>query len=402
MCAEPMSRGRTGSASGFWKNALYEALARKPGLEIVVASPGRTCVISNDATATFRFPRGRDECRLPDVAVEDFKQIIEKTRPDLIHVHGTETTIGQVVEHTRLPVVVSLQGFISECQDAVLGGLPLATWKRFRSFRETITGGGFPGLHENWRRSASGEVRVLSVNRHFIGRTEFDFHVLRKHNSEARYYRGRELLRPVFFQAGWAHGSCVPRRIYCPGFSNPLKGFHILLDAVATLSSEFPDVQLCTPGLITPRSRNPVVGNGYHRFLADRIVRHGLASRVTFLGRLDGSGVQRELARAEVFVVPSLVENSSNALGEAFAVGCPAVIANPCGGLQSLVGSSGAAASFTQGDSRSLAIAIRTIFNDGTLAAELSATARNRAVELHGPAGVPEEYVAIYDEVARS
>jgi glycosyltransferase involved in cell wall biosynthesis len=334
--------------------------------------------------------------------VADFTRIIDKVCPDLIHVHGTETTIGQVVEHTQVPVVVSLQGFISESYEAVLGGLPQTTWRCYRSLREATIGGGFPLLSASWQRSARGEVRVFTKNRHFIGRTAFDLEVLRKHNPSARYYRGREMLREEFLRGSWDADTCDPRRIYCPGFSNPLKGFHVLLDAVGLLMKDFPDVLLCTPGQITPRSQSPLVGNAYHRYLAATIAHRGLTRHVTFLGRLDGPGVFRELTTAGVFAVSSLIENSSNALGEALAVGCPAVVANPCGGLQSLLGPGEVAVSYTQGDAADLAAAISTVFRDRALAARLSMTAKRLAVDLHGPEGIAEEYLAIYDQVVDS
>jgi glycosyltransferase involved in cell wall biosynthesis len=240
------------------------------------------------------------------------------------------------------------------------------------------------------------------ANRHFIGRTAFDLRVLRKHNPAASYYGGREMLREDFFRGSWDIGTCVPHRIYCPGFSNPLKGFHVLLDAARLLLRDFPDLLLCTPGEITPRSQSPLVGNAYHRYLADTIRRGGLKQHVRFLGRLDGGSVFRELTKASVFAVSSLIENSSNALGEALAVGCPAVVANPCGGLQSLLGSEAVALPFAQGDAAALAEAIRRVFSDGSLATQLSKKARNRAVDLHGPEGIAEEYVTIYGKVIDS
>ncbi len=399
LCAEPLPRESTAATSGFWATALAEALSRHPAVDLLTASPGRTSGFDPRGTGTFRLPRSRGGSQLPDSTVRDIRQLLAVAQPDLIHVHGTETMLGQIVEHTRIPVVVSLQGFISECCDAVLGGIPVSTWRRFRSVRERLSGGGFLGLHDRWLKSSPGEIRVLAGNRHFIGRTDFDHQVLRKHNPTARYYRGREMLRDGFHAGAWQHAGCTPHRIYCPGFPNPLKGFHILLDAVAELTRDFPDVRIATPGEITRRTRSGLVGNGYHRYLHARIMRLGLERHVEFLGHLDGSAVQRELLAANVYVCPSLVENSSNALGESLVVGCPAVIPTPCGGLQSLVGSTDVVCSFTQGEARSLAAGLRGLFTDGNRAGALSAAAQRRGRELHDPTGIPADYVDIYEQV---
>lgn len=400
LCAEPISRGAAGNASGFWKDALYAALSKHANFEIAVAYPGSSFGILEKGTATFRYPRERGACAIPESTVADLARIIVTLRPDLIHVHGTETLIGQIVDYTRVPVVVSMQGFISECCDAVLGGIPLETWRRFRTIRERLTGGGFLGLQDDWRKSSLGEIRVLSSNRHFIGRTAFDLGVLRKHNATAHYHHGREMLRDVFFRGEWRPDTAVRHRIYAPGFSNPLKGFHLLLEAVSNLRHEFPDIAIATPGRMTRRSQSPIVGNAYHRFLGDRIRELGLRSHVKFLGRLDGGAVHNELIAANVVVVSSLVENSSNALGEALAVGCPAIVPDPCGGLQSLVGDGDAAMAFDTGDARSLARAIRTVFLEAGRATDMSAAAKRRSMELYETKSVLQDYVAIYKEVA--
>lgn len=399
LCAEPLPRDSTAGASGFWATALAAALSRHPAVELVTASPGRRVTVDPRGGCTFRLPRSRNAASLPRVTIDDIRDLLDAVRPDLIHVHGTETMLGQIVEHTPIPVVVSLQGFVSECRDAVLGGIPVATWRRFRSLRERVSGGGFLGLHDRWEASAPGEIRILAGNRHFIGRTEFDHHVLRKHNPTARYYRGREMLRSCFQPASWRRAACIPHRIYCPGFPNPLKGFHLLLDAVAILARTVPDVQIATPGEITRRTRSPVVGNGYHRYLYDRISRLGIERHVTYLGRLDGPAVHRELLTANVYACPSLVENSSNALGEALLVGCPALIPTPCGGLQSLVGSADVAGSFAHGDAQALAAALHALFADSHRVEVLSAAGARRGLELHDPHGIPADYVEIYSQV---
>lgn len=398
LCAEGLDPQARASASGHWKDTLYQEISKLPGLNTTVAAPGRSFGLVGECNA-FRYPRKRGDLRLPQQTIDDICRLIRVEAPDLIHLHGTETTLGQITQHTAVPVVISLQGFISECIDAVLGGIALSTWHRYRSIREVITGGGVLGVHADWKVSSAAEISVIATNRHFIGRTAFDREVVRKHNASANYYYGRELLRKVFRNGASDALAAEPQRIYCPGFSNPLKGFHVLLNAVSCLKQEFPRITIATPGQITPKDRSVLFGNSYHRMLWKMLKDTGLHGRVHFLGRLDGKAVRRELLKANIFVAPSFMENSSNALGEALALGCPAIIANPCGGQQSIGGAGRGAIEFSCGDPRSLADTIRSLLLDSQLAQSLSEAGRRRAREVHGPDGVAEEYETIYRTV---
>jgi glycosyltransferase involved in cell wall biosynthesis len=103
----------------------------------------------------------------------------------------------------------------------------------------------------------------------------------------------------------------------------PVKGHLDLIDAVARLKPEFPDLLvLCA-------------GEGSMRAIVEQqIAHHGLRETVLLLGhRMD---VPALLARAQVAVLPSHAEGLSNALIEAMAASLP-VVATAVGGNVELV-----------------------------------------------------------------
>jgi glycosyltransferase involved in cell wall biosynthesis len=130
----------------------------------------------------------------------------------------------------------------------------------------------------------------------------------------------------------------------------PLKGFSFLLDAVAELRRERPDLELLVIGGNVPRERT----------LA-KIEKLGLQKVVRFRGRVPAEQIAREYAEAIVAVVPSVYEGFGFPAGEAMACEVP-VVSTTGGALPEVVGTDGKAATLVEPrSSEALAAAIRDL-----------------------------------------
>ncbi|HJT30477.1 MAG TPA: glycosyltransferase [Pirellulales bacterium] len=107
------------------------------------------------------------------------------------------------------------------------------------------------------------------------------------------------------------------------GRLSPEKGFDTLIEAIALASAEYPllRLELAGDGPCLPELRRR----------ADRL---GISDRVSFLGEV--ADVPAVLARAALFVLPSLTEGISLTLLEAMARGLP-VVATAVGGTPEVV-----------------------------------------------------------------
>ncbi len=106
-----------------------------------------------------------------------------------------------------------------------------------------------------------------------------------------------------------------PPRLIATGRLVDVKDHAILIDAVATLKADGVDVSLV------------IVGDGPLRAaLTSRAMDAGVADVVRFAGGLSQSDLQRELAAADLFVLPSKREGFGVAVVEALATGLPAVV----------------------------------------------------------------------------
>jgi glycosyltransferase involved in cell wall biosynthesis len=137
----------------------------------------------------------------------------------------------------------------------------------------------------------------------------------------------------------------------------PLKGLYYLLRAVAEISKK-KKVQLIVIG--TPKENGKILR---------QIKKLGIASIVTFTGRISDAEFVRQYAMATVAVIPSVYEGFGLPAGEAMACGVP-VISTTGGALPEVVGDAGILV--PPADSEALAGAIIEVLNNPDLAAKLS------------------------------
>ena len=128
------------------------------------------------------------------------------------------------------------------------------------------------------------------------------------------------------------------------------KGPDVLLEAFERLSSTEPDLSLA------------IIGDGVLKpQLACRVDEHGLAGRVTFLGRLPPERVALWLSASDTLCLPSRREGCPNVVLEALASGRP-VVASAVGGVPELVNQNNGIMVPSE-DAGALASGIRAVLN---------------------------------------
>jgi glycosyltransferase involved in cell wall biosynthesis len=243
--------------------------------------------------------------------------------------------------------------------------------------------------------------RYLELIKHYIGRTSFDETILRKHNSTAKYYYGYELLRETIYENEWSIDSINRHSIYFSSLNNPLKGFHTLLDAIKILIHKYPDIRIIVPGSKNLRKRNIIIGNSYWNILCRKISENGFEKYVEFSGFFDGCQIADHLRHCHVFVLSSLIENSSNALGEAQVVGTP-TICTATGGTISIVEDEINGLFHQVNNPNDLAKKIDRLFSDDELAKSLSNYAKIKGRQMHNYDVALDQYSNIYKEIAKN
>jgi glycosyltransferase involved in cell wall biosynthesis len=154
-----------------------------------------------------------------------------------------------------------------------------------------------------------------------------------------------------------------PGRILFLGRVDAGKGVYDLLDAVAALAPDHPQLQLVIGGvgeLDAVRAR------------ADAL---GIAGHVSLAGWLDGAAKARELARAQVFCLPSHAEGLPMAMLEAMAA-AKAVVATTVGGIPEAICDGVDGLLLAPGDVPALSAALGSMLGDGARRQRIGDAAR--------------------------
>jgi glycosyltransferase involved in cell wall biosynthesis len=227
----------------------------------------------------------------------------------------------------------------------------------------TLHGGNLPDFARRFprrvRRLLSGADAVTSPSPYLaraLSGFRPDIRVVPNPLDLCRYpFRPRARLRPRLVWLRAFH------RIYRP---------EIAPAVLAAVLRRHPDAELTMIG--------PDKGDGSLEETRKAAVRAGVAARVTFAGPARKAEIPVRLARADVFVNTTDVDNTPVSLLEAMACGL-CVVTTDAGGIPDLVADRRDAMVVPRGDPAALGNAVCEVLEDPALAAALSRRARARA-----------------------
>ena len=401
---------------GGWMQAQLDALLKRYGNQneyFVLASDSRRCNIHVGKVRHRSFGAGKVTYgkNVPREVESEAKSAIMEFNPDIIHIHGTEFFYGRMSRevYCNKPTVVSLQGILQGYHSQVSGILAPKEvfWQQF-NIRRFLHRTSIFNEQSYWReKRVPQEEIVFKTHHNFMGRTDWDRAWTRALNPNARYFHVNETLRNVFYSGLHRCRATICRHtIYCSAAATyPLKGAHILLRAVSFLKEKYPDisVRICAAERVTrqPSFASMLKAEQYTTYLRGLIKQLGLKNHVIGLPLLPAESVANELAQAEIFVLPSLCENSPNSLGEAQLIGTPA-IATFVGGVSSVLRNGIDGRLIPVGDPAILASTIDWYFSHPAEADAYATAARESALVRHDPLRNAEATMNVYCEAVQA
>ena len=207
-------------------------------------------------------------------------------------------------------------------------------------------------------------------------------------------------MRQPFYQEVWRYEGCKKHRIFASSCVYPVKGFHYLLEAFSIVLERYPDAILSVPGesFFARGIKEKLRQQYYFRYLEKLCQERGLTEKIEFLGDLNAHQMKKAYLEANVFALPSTIENSPNSLGEAMLLGVPCVAAD-VGGVSNLL-KTGEGYVYQSTAPYMLAEYIMRVFQMGEEAEKMGALARRHAQLTHDPEGNLEALLAIYRQIA--
>ena len=332
---------------------------------------------------------------------ESFRQELRDFQPDVIHSWGVEyhhalAMVNAAEREGMLPhMAASIQGLCCRIAPHYTDGLPTSAL-RSRTIRDIMRHDSILAQQKQYTRRGELEIDALRKLNYVIGRTEWDRENALEINPNVQYHHCGETLRDVFYTNQWAYSRCRKHRIFASSCAYPVKGFHILLETLAIVRQQYPDTEIAVTGrsFLAGDIKSFARQNGYEKYLSNLVKRNRLDGAVHFLGHLSAQDMKRAYLDANLFVLPSTMENSPNALGEAMLLGLPCVAAD-VGGVTSLMGEEEGILCAPV-DPESMARGICRVFEMADQAETMGMAARNRARKTHDPEKNMKDLMDIY------
>ena len=297
---------------------------------------------------------------------------IRRINPDLIHIWGTEYSIGYDLakEIKDIPIVYRIQGAINSISKYPNGNLPVRMMKKKLSLLERLKSNKYEKDARFMEKQAEMELAMIKDSAAIFADNEWALMQYHMKMPKLSVYFDQLPIRKVFFENHWELNKATPHSLFCLAGRTAYKGLHQAIEAVALLKEEFPDILLRIPGSVASRNPKWLFEPTYITYLRKLIEKYGLEKNVEFLGALTSEQMAEYMLKSQVFIMPSVIENESTTLREAMAMGMPAVAAF-AGDIYEVVAHKETGLLYRYEEYEHLAYFIKTLFNDTKFAVEM-------------------------------
>lgn len=385
---------------GGWLSGLSDQIIEKTDISLSVLFPNKEGMITGEVERLKYSGFSPSQNK-----IKTFKEYIKKYRPDVIHIFGTEylhsfTMIKACEELCMLDrTIVSIQGLKSIYSKHYYCNLPVNIIHS-NTFHDIVRKSNIYHGKRNFEKSGIYEIQTLKIAKNVSGRTEWDYAVAKQINPSIKYYICNETLRQSFYGVKWNLDKVERHSIFVSQSNYPIKGFHLMIDALNLIINKYPDIKLYTTGKsplglsINEKLRQ----SSYHAYLGKLIKKHDLAGQVVFLGELNEIEMRDRFLRTHVFVCCSSIENSPNSVGEAMLLGVPTV-SSDVGGVKDMIKDEVDGFLYPYDETYMLAHYIDKVFSDDRLAEEISENSQKHAEITHSREKILSRTIEIYETV---
>lgn len=318
-------------------------------------------------------------------------EIVESVKPDIIHVFGTEWPFGLISKYTKIPVVIHIQGSIVEYNNYLYP-------PKYHLFDELYEAKFhicnfidklFSPLMNKSRYLM--EKEIWSVNKFYMGRTQWDFDLSNKMHPGRYYYHVDEALRKPFInsQQHWHWDESKKVTLFSTGCSTFWKAPNILLKTAQILKRQNFHFEWFVAGYMPDYLKNVVERKEKTSFSENNII---------FLGWQTAEQIRDRLASSTLYIHNAYIENSPNSICEAQITGTPVISAN-VGGIPSLIEDGETGLLVPVGEPELMAKKILSSAKDKNLLCRLSKNAQNVAKQRHNEEKILKQLLNCYRDI---
>jgi glycosyltransferase involved in cell wall biosynthesis len=385
---------------GGWISSLEKELKTKPNIKLGVSFFGQGEPFNSEINGVSYYPISVDRslknklkrfCNIKEQEksqITEMLNVINDFKPDLIHVFGSEQIFGLLNLHTKIPIIIHLQGLINPYLNAY--------FPPSYSFVDLLLQDKFSlksiNNYTGFKKSAKREKEIMHNCNFFMGRTEWDHRISKLYSPNSKYFYCSEMLRDEFYLS-------VPWENKSPGG---------VIQITSTISSPLykgADLILKTAQILKTKTKLNFEWNVYginDMNFAEK--KTGILSKnvsVRIKGVISSSELCIALKKSHCYFHSSYIDNSPNSICEAQMIGMP-VISSNVGGISSLIEHNKTGVLFPSNDPFLGASYISQIVNDQDFSLELGNSARKSALKRHDKGSIIKDILKTYTSIKES
>lgn len=313
-----------------------------------------------------------------------YLDLINKVKPDLIHIHGTEQSFVQLAKYTDIPVLLSIQAILTVMNHKYYSGISKNDLPLYAN--------SFIKSYNRFTKQAQIERENLPYVKYVMGRTDWDRRVYSVLAPQAKYYVSNEVLRDSFYTRTWVEPKRNDNKIILHTTTGGLlfKGFETLCLALQQLIRVGLNVEWRVAGL----SENHKLVKVVKKKLGKDYPQKGLV----LFGSLSEADLIERMLESSVFVYPTHQDNSSNALCEAMILGIPCV-STFAGGSGTMLKDGEEGIMVQDGDPWAMAGAVIELITNREKALIYGQNARKKALVRHSKDSIADSVMEVYGEI---
>lgn len=390
---------------GGWLNGMANEVIENENVDLAIATVyngNEIKKISDGKTIYYLIP-GAPATKYNKKSEIYWKEINNDFKPDLVHIHGTEYTQGLAFINacSNIKSVVSIQGLVSVYSKYYLANISKKDILKNITFRDIIKRDNIFQAKKKFYLRGINEEKTIKKSGNIIGRTDWDYANCLAINPNMKYFKCNENLRDSFYTGKWDIKNINRYQIFFSQASYPIKGLHILIEALPIIKKKYPNVKVIVAGqniLDNSSIKSTIKRNGYAKYLDNLINKNGVKENIEFVGILNEEQMKEKMLESNVFVQASSIENSPNSLGEAMLLSIPCVASN-VGGTSNLLEDKKEGFLYPYTETAMLAHYIMKIFDDDNLASSLGSAAHKHAALTHDKNKNCQELLNIYTDI---
>lgn len=408
---ELMQNMTQGTCVGGWLEGLSESLLANKDIELCYCYPEyknqKLDYGQKDNFKYYAIPISyyqatvymQEQCKSGEI----YRKILIDEKPDVIHFFGTEFLYTSYFikiateEGYKDKIVTSIQGLVSVYYNHYSAGLSDHIMRR-KTLSEIKGKCSLTSNMKNYLHRGKYEQEALVKSSNIIGRTTWDKACAYFIAPESKYHFCNENLRAEFYDGTqWEYEKCNKFQIAISQAGYPIKGLHKIIEAVALLRDDFPDIKVKVGGANIFEG-NWIRGNSYGIYIRQLLKKYDIQEQFEFEGFLSADKMKKLLLESNVFVCPSSIENSPNSLGEAMILGVPC-IASDVGGISDMLTHNEEGFLYPFDDSYKMAFYIRRTFLEIEETKRRALRAKGHSTITHNRKKNAETLIDIYHKI---